>query len=160
MGSSDSRCESCGALLSAPDALCEKCYIRLDAEFSKKSMPDSGKYICPTCSRRFSKPLQVLWPTEAAWYKLKKNKSQCPHCQCFLKQKKRHWLHKVSSTMVATVIITQLVLGFPDKEYRIFGLILLAVFLVIDTLMNYRQSRDSHLYEVDADLELCKKVDS
>jgi len=62
--------------------------------------------------------------------------------------------------MVATVIITQLVLGFPDKEYRIFGLILLAVFLVIDTLMNYRQSRDSHLYEVDADLELCKKVDS
>jgi len=57
------------------------------------------------------------------------------------------------------VIITQLILGFSDKEYRIFGLILLAVFLVIDTVMNHRQYRDSHLYEVDADLERSKKID-
>ena len=76
-------CESCGASLPSPDAVCAQCEPQL-------SRPDetgvAGKFRCPNCTLRFDQPTKVQWPQNARWYVPQQVKQQCPHCKVLVRE--------------------------------------------------------------------------
>lgn len=78
------RCESCGAVLPTPDAVCPRCEQELA---SAAANPASGRYRCPACSSRFDRASLAWYPPDAPWYWPQRQENQCPHCRSFLRDR-------------------------------------------------------------------------
>jgi uncharacterized paraquat-inducible protein A len=80
------RCERCGTLLPAIDAVCPRC----DRELATpEPSPPAGTYRCPACDARFDRPTPTLRPRQAPWYRPQFPAIQCPHCATELRDRKR-----------------------------------------------------------------------
>jgi hypothetical protein len=137
MSSDSLHCERCGAVLAAPEAVCEQCERDL-AVTDAKPDPAIGKYRCPECACKFDKP-NGFHERARSWHLPDKGEIKCPHCGCLLRER------TLIADMLIRLLISLLILvvfistGFVKNNLRkllaiilsflYFGLIIFQLYL-------------------------------
>lgn len=141
MAEGSSNCASCGAALPTPDAVCPRCEQTL---LNPDTDPTIGRYQCPGCSGRFDHPELAWWPRDVPWYRPQVQKTQCPHCKAFLRDKKAA---RFSSLEYGAVIA--LVLASNFAPWRPQTQIILLVALCLFQFIRWRRANASVSIEAE-----------
>jgi hypothetical protein len=139
-------CVQCDAPLKTPDSVCTFCEEQLANEAKTELL--TGRYVCPACNLKFSKPEQLPYPATAKWYQPQSPKACCPHCKCFFSSKYLKF-YKTAFALLYSLSFLRGVYGLPNIYFFTGFFAVNAVLLAILGVIWYREFKNPDRYILD-----------